>query len=67
MAESPRFRKLLQLLNEFEVEYLIVGWLCSHEIRRASLHERHEGTRCGSASPKNIYKNGYGTSNQRSS
>jgi hypothetical protein len=25
MAESPRYRELLQLLNEFEVEYLIVG------------------------------------------
>ena len=25
MAESPHYRELLQLLNEFEVEYLIVG------------------------------------------
>jgi hypothetical protein len=25
MAESPRYRELLQLLNEFDVEYLIVG------------------------------------------
>jgi hypothetical protein len=25
MAENPRYRELLQLLNEFEVEYLIVG------------------------------------------
>ena len=25
MAESPRYKELLQLLNEFEVEYLIVG------------------------------------------
>ena len=25
MAENPHYRELLQLLNEFEVEYLIVG------------------------------------------
>ena len=25
MAENPHFRELLQVLNEFEVEYLIVG------------------------------------------
>ena len=25
MAESPHYKELLQLLNEFEVEYLIVG------------------------------------------
>jgi len=25
MAESPDYKELLQLLNEFEVEYLIVG------------------------------------------
>jgi hypothetical protein len=25
MAESPRYKELLQLLNDFEVEYLIVG------------------------------------------
>ncbi len=25
MAENPRYKELLQLLNEFEVEYLIVG------------------------------------------
>jgi hypothetical protein len=25
MAENPRYRELLQLLNQFEVEYLIVG------------------------------------------
>jgi hypothetical protein len=25
MAESPRYKELLQLLNAFEVEYLIVG------------------------------------------
>ncbi len=25
MAESPHYRELLQLLNDFEVEYLIVG------------------------------------------
>jgi len=25
MAENPDYRELLQLLNEFEVEYLIVG------------------------------------------
>jgi hypothetical protein len=25
MAENPRYRELLQLLNEFKVEYLIVG------------------------------------------
>ncbi len=25
MAESPRYRELLQLLNEFDVEYLTVG------------------------------------------
>ena len=25
MAGSPDYRELLQLLNEFEVEYLIVG------------------------------------------
>ena len=30
MAESPHYRELLQLLNDFEVEYLIVGDLkCS--------------------------------------
>lgn len=25
MAENPHYRELLQLLNEFQVEYLIVG------------------------------------------
>ena len=25
MAESPRYKELLQALNEYEVEYLIVG------------------------------------------
>ena len=25
MAENPHYKELLQLLNEFEVEYLIVG------------------------------------------
>ncbi len=25
MAENPHYRELLQLLNEFDVEYLIVG------------------------------------------
>jgi len=25
MAEKPHYRELLQLLNDFEVEYLIVG------------------------------------------
>jgi hypothetical protein len=25
MAENPEYRELLQLLNEFEVDYLIVG------------------------------------------
>jgi hypothetical protein len=25
MADNPHYRELLQLLNEFEVEYLIVG------------------------------------------
>ena len=25
MAENPHYRELLQLLNQFEVEYLIVG------------------------------------------
>jgi len=25
MAENPHYRELLQLLNEFKVEYLIVG------------------------------------------
>jgi hypothetical protein len=25
MAESPDYKELLQVLNEFEVEYLIVG------------------------------------------
>jgi hypothetical protein len=25
MAESPHYKELLQLLNEFDVEYLIVG------------------------------------------
>src|SRR5579864_2777978 len=25
MAENPHFRELLQLLNDFEVEYLVVG------------------------------------------
>ena len=25
MAENPDYRELLQLLNEFEVEYLVVG------------------------------------------
>ena len=25
MAENPHYRELLQLLNEFEVEYLTVG------------------------------------------
>jgi hypothetical protein len=25
MAESPHYKELLQLLNEFEAEYLIVG------------------------------------------
>ncbi len=25
MAESPHYKELLQLLNDFEVEYLIVG------------------------------------------
>ena len=25
MAENPHYRELLQLLNDFEVEYLIVG------------------------------------------
>jgi hypothetical protein len=25
MAENPHYRELLQLLNEFEVDYLIVG------------------------------------------
>jgi hypothetical protein len=34
MAESPHYRELLQLLNEFEVEYLIVGGFASDEIRR---------------------------------
>jgi hypothetical protein len=25
MAESPDYKELLQILNEFEVEYLVVG------------------------------------------
>jgi len=25
MAENPHYKELLQLLNEFQVEYLIVG------------------------------------------
>ncbi len=26
MVENPHYKELLQLLNEFQVEYLIVGW-----------------------------------------
>jgi len=39
MAENPHYRELLQLLNEFEVEYLIVA-VRSHEVRRAAVYQR---------------------------
>ena len=34
MAESRHYKELLQLLNEFEVEYLIVGGFDGEEIRK---------------------------------
>ena len=43
MAESPDYKELLQLLNDFDVEYLIAGGFASDEVRRAALHAR---TRC---------------------
>jgi len=39
MAENPHSRELLQLLNEFQVEYLIVGGFRSHEVVTTQRHE----------------------------
>jgi len=32
MAENPHYKELLQLLNEFQVEYLIVGGFAVNSI-----------------------------------
>ena len=51
MAENPHYKELLQLLNQFEVEYLIVGGYAvmkygSYVIRKISM--------CGYAIPRRI-------------
>ena len=45
MAENPHYKELLQLLNEFEVEYLIVGGFAVMKYGEPRIYQR---PRCGS-------------------
>jgi hypothetical protein len=51
MAENPHYKELLQLLNQFEVEYLIVG---GYAVMKYGSHVTRKISTCGYAIQRRI-------------